>query len=229
VVIATRRAKKILCPSAYTELDLVRFIGLSPKKIRITPEAVKLINNNFKMTGKFSIYEPYFLYVGAAYPHKNLEFMCDSFLQFNKRGEFHLLCVGKIDFFYTRLQNNYQVEDKIILLGEVNDEVLQELYKKAMAFVYPSLIEGFGLPPLEAMAQGVPVIASRESCLPEVLGEAVYYINPRDKADMIKAFFDLSQDKNLRMRLQEQGKHQVALYSWEKTARLTWEVYGEVL
>jgi len=229
VAIAARRAKKILCPSAYTESDLVRFLGISPKKIKITPEAVELIQNNITMTGKFSKYEPYFLYVGAAYPHKNLEFMCNSFLQFNTRGDFYLVCVGKIDFFYTRLQRQYHEKDKIIFLGEVTDKALQELYKKATAFIYPSLIEGFGLPPLEAMAQDVPVIASSESCLPEVLGEAAYYINPHDEADMMKAFFDLSQNKNLRTRLQEQGKRQVALYSWEKTARLTWEVYEEIL
>ena len=167
--------------------------------------------------------------MGAAYPHKNLEFMIKGFQKFNTNKNYNLLCVGREDFFYKALNEKNKSEKNLIFLGEVTDDELVELYTEAIAFVYPSLIEGFGLPPLEAMAGGVPVIASSASCLPEVLGDAAYYINPYDLADMTKAFVDISTNKDLRLRLKSQGLKQVSLYSWDKTAELTWETYKEIL
>jgi glycosyltransferase involved in cell wall biosynthesis len=225
VYISAHRAKLVLCPSSYTETDLIRLLGITSKKIKVTPEAVMPIPLTNLKKDNFRKYQPYFLYVGAAYPHKNLEFMIKGFYDFNINGNYHLLCVGRKDFFYHNLQEKNKFRKDLIFLGEVTDEELFELYTQAIAFVYPSLLEGFGLPPLEAMAAGTPVIASSASCLPEVLGEAAYYINPHDQADMTKAFVDLSSNHELREHLQSQGRKQVALYSWDKTAALTWQTY----
>lgn len=149
--------------------------------------------------------QPYALYVGNDYPHKNL-----------KRLK---LAFDKLD-----------IDCRLILITEfVSEEDLDRLYKNASLYVFPSLSEGFGLPPLEAMRRGVPVACSNATCLPEILGNAAIYFNPLDVNEIAKTIKKVFNNQNLKEQLVQKGLEQVKKYSWEKMARETLQVYSRCM
>ncbi len=174
----------------------------------------------------------FLLYVGAAYPFKNLERLAEAFNTISKTNkELSLIIVGKHDDFYKSLI--YKIKDKgnnsIIFTDFIADNQLAWLYKHAEAFVFPSLSEGFGLPGLEAMAYGLPVISSSATCLPEVYGNAAHYFNPNDSGDMAKKIMEVVENKKLRQSLVNLGAHQVKKYSWRRMAEQTLDIYNKTL
>jgi glycosyltransferase involved in cell wall biosynthesis len=173
---------------------------------------------------------PFILYVGNAYPYKNLERLVESF-DLLDRPDYQLVLVGKKDYFYERLQTFIAQRGlkNVIFTGFVSDGQLAWLYQHAAAYVFPSLSEGFGLPGLEAMAAGLPVISSNATCLPEVYGSAAHYFNPHDSADMATKIREVLDDDKLRQQLISAGQIRVKDFSWERMARETLEVYREVL
>ncbi|MDD4272075.1 MAG: glycosyltransferase family 1 protein, partial [Patescibacteria group bacterium] len=183
------------------------------------------------------ISQPYLLYVGNAYPHKNLEGLIKVFSEiekapFNKggRGDLKLVLVGKEDYFYHRLkQYAKNFSNNIIFPGYVPDNELKELYSRAILYVFPSFYEGFGLPPLEAMAHGLAVVSSDKTCLPEILGEAALYFNPDDEVDMKNKIVEALNNGKLRETLKNRGYEQIKKYSWHRCASQTLEVYKNCL
>jgi glycosyltransferase involved in cell wall biosynthesis len=175
--------------------------------------------------------KPYLLYIGNAYPHKNLERLIFAFKKLVKDGlDYQLVLVGGNDYFYEKLKleiRNLELEikDRIIFAGFVPDNDLDILYRNAGLYAFPSLYEGFGLPPLEAMARGVPVVSSNATCLPEILGDAALYFNPLDIDDIAKKIKKALKDENLRKNLIEKGLEQIKCYSWEKMVRKTLNLY----
>jgi glycosyltransferase involved in cell wall biosynthesis len=170
--------------------------------------------------------------VGNAYPHKNLEKLIEVFSKMEKLGEENktntvsLVLVGKEDYFFSRLKvlaANLNIKN-IVFPGYVPDCDLRALYQEAEAYVFPSLFEGFGLPPLEAMVHGCPVVSSDKTCLPEILGEAALYFNPEDEGDMIAKIKTILTDEKLRTELIKRGYEQMRKYSWEKCAKETLEI-----
>lgn len=149
--------------------------------------------------------KPYILYVGNDYPHKNLKRLNLAFQKVIKDGL------------------NYQL---ILITRFINDKELGDLYKNASLFVFPSLCEGFGLPPLEAMARGTAVASSNAACLPEILGEAAIYFNPSDIDDMADKIKKVLIDEDLRKKLIQKGFEQVKKYDWRKMAEKTLKVYS---
>lgn len=150
--------------------------------------------------------KPYILYVGNDYPHKNLKRLNSAFKKIIESG---------LDY-------------QLILITEfVSEQELDNLYKNASLFVFPSLSEGFGLPPLEAMARGIPVVSSNATCLPEILGDAAVYFNPLDVDDMAEKIKKTLLDESLRKNLIEKGFEQIKKYSWEKMAEETLELYSK--
>ena len=146
----------------------------------------------------------YILYVGNDYPHKNLARLKLAFEKIRQEG---------LDY-------------ELVLITEwVSEEELDKLYRNASLYVFPSLYEGFGLPPLEAMARGVPVVSSNASCLPEILGDAVLYFNPLDVDDMAEKIKKALVDRDLRERLIKNGFERIKKYSWRAMAQKTLEVY----
>jgi len=121
------------------------------------------------------------------------------------------------------------VSNNVCILGYVSDQDLAWLYSNCFAFVYPSLYEGFGLPVLEAMAQGAAVITSNGTSLPEVAGDAAYYINPLDEHDISKAFFKLGLDSAYREGLREKAVIQAGKFSWERSAEIVLDIYNEIM
>jgi len=164
---------------------------------------------------------PYVVYTGNLYPHKNIPVLIRAV----ELAKVNLAIVCARSVFADRLP----VSPRVHFLGRLTDAELVALYKKALAFVFPSLIEGFGLPGLEAMAAGLPVIAARASCLPEIYGGAALFFDPHDPVNLADKIQALLIDKSLRQKLITAGHKQVKKYSWVKMSNETWEIYQSIL
>ena len=234
---ALKRARKVLAVSEYTKNDIVGQFKIKPDKIIVTYEGVaELVNAGesgeiSEVLKKYNIGRPYLLYVGNAYPHKNLEGLIKVFSEISKvKPELKLVLVGKEDYFYRRLkQYAKNFSNNIIFPGYVPDNELRALYAEATLYIFSSFYEGFGLPPLEAMAYGLAVVSSDKTCLPEILGEAAIYFNPDDETDMKNKIKEVLVNEKLRENLRERGYLQAKKYSWINCAKLTLEVYKNCL
>lgn len=246
---AIRRAKRIIAVSEFTKNDIIKQFRAPSSKIKVTYEGVANLAkgrdslfvaklDDSKTLLRYNIKKDFFLYVGNAYPHKNLETLIQTFKNFHKdHPEVQLVLVGRKDYFYQRtkkiaakagLWDENSRNNTIVFPDYVPDEKLEILYKQSIAYIFPSLYEGFGLPPLEAMAKGCPVLSSNAASMPEVLGEAALYFNPRDPQQIIKRMKDIKNNKQLRKNLTKKGYKQVKKYSWWECGRETLEVYAEI-
>lgn len=235
---AIKRARRIIAVSEFTKNDIMEQFKVNKDRVSVTLEGVAAdLKDNLKKNDKnvvlrYNIKEPYLLYVGNAYPHKNLEWLAQTFAELNKkRPELNLVLVGKDDYFYSRLKARLSRAGtrNILFPGYIPDDDLAEIYRQAVAYIFPSLYEGFGLPPLEAMANGCPVLSSDRTSMPEVLGEAALYFNPENKEDAIGRVEKLIGDENLRQDLIRRGHEQVKKYSWEDCARETLDIYNKII
>jgi len=228
---AVWRARKILTVSEYTKKEIIKYFKIKEDKIEVACEACdgveygQLKIPEKESLAKLGITKPFILYVGNAYPHKNLETLIEVFRDL--AIDCQLVFVGKEDYFYKRLKEMVceNEKEKIIFTDFVSESVLADLYRGARLYVFPSLIEGFGLPGLEAMNYGLPVVASNSSCLEEIYEDAAIYFNPRDKDDIIKKIKLVYFDEELRKKLSEKGFLQIKKYSWETLAKKTLEIY----
>lgn len=229
-----RRAMKIskilISPSEYTKQDIVRYYKINPGKITVTPLAA---DTTASIPKKMDLsYKKYLLYIGQQSDYKNIKRLVKAHQYLlNKYPDLSLVLVGsknksaKMNELWVK-NNDYK---NVIFTGFVDDDQLSWLYKNCEAYVFPSLMEGFGLPGLEAMIQDAPVVSSNATCLPEVYGNAAHYFNPKDTEDMAQKINEVLEDKVLRDRLIKNGKKQVKKYSWRKTAEQTLEVYKKAL
>ncbi|OGL72432.1 hypothetical protein A3C96_03975 [Candidatus Uhrbacteria bacterium RIFCSPHIGHO2_02_FULL_60_10] len=230
---ALRRARTVITVSQTTKQDLEQtFPFAKQKNIIVTHEASA---GNFSApdsppaTRHSSLATPYFLYVGSAYPHKNLETLLAAFVRFRaNHPEYRLVIVGAHDRFMTRLMNEARAHGRdrqVEFRGAVSDSELARLYDEAIAYVFPSLCEGFGLPPLEAMSRGLPVAAARASCLPEILGDAAVYFDPQNPVAIAAALSELAENPDKRSVLATAGRAQAGRYNWSDCARKTLAAY----
>lgn len=242
--IAVKRSQKIIAVSEFTKDDILDNFSVKSSKVVVTYEGVSsnlLVNdddakNNYsKIPSKYGILKPYLLYVGNAYPHKNLEWLIDSFFKHKERlDEYNLVLVGKEDYFYKRLKEKVldygdeKFSKKIIFPGYVPDGDLIAFYQEATAYVFPSKYEGFGIPPLEAMANNCLVISSNAASMPEILGEAAIYFEPESEDGFIKAIENLKNEATV-IDLKQKGLEQIKKYSWLDCAEKTRIVLNESL
>lgn len=177
--------------------------------------------------------DKFLLFVGAAFPHKNLSSLVDAHKLLQKKyPELKLYFAGKKEYYYGLLDDYIEQNtntDMVKTLGFVSDSSLKWLYERCQAYVFPSLSEGFGLPPLEAMTYGAPVVASDASCIPEVCGSAANYFDPRSPADMAEKISEVLDDKKLRDSLVKDGYKQIKKFSWHRMAEQTLAVYEKAL
>jgi glycosyltransferase involved in cell wall biosynthesis len=229
---SAKSAEHVITISNYVAKQLVDIYELPADKITTTYNAadklfIKSSRSIPELRGK-----KYICYVGTAFKHKNLTTLIVAFDQLHKTyPELHLALAGKKDVFYETLQQTIKQEKipNVHILGFVPDEQLVWLYQNAKAYVFPSLSEGFGLPALEAMQYGCPVVSSNATCLPEIYGDAALYFDPNDTSDIANKINQVLADPQLRKCLIKKGHQQVAKYSWQKSAEETLAVYKKVL
>ncbi len=191
-----------------------------------------------RVLDRYRIQHPFLLYVGRTNPHKNIPRLVEAFAVL--RGEIRdhpfyqdlrLLIIGDEISRHPALRHaviQSRVEDSVRFLGFVPIDTLRTFYQAASAFVFPSLYEGFGLPPLEAMACGTPVVCSHVSSLPEVVGSAAEIVNPENVFDIARGMKEVLLDQKLRRTLVERGFEQARRFSWERTARQVLDAYEEI-
>jgi glycosyltransferase involved in cell wall biosynthesis len=238
------RAKRIMAVSEATRRDVHEALGIPADSIRLAYNAP---NPEFfrpapaeRMRGileRYQIDYPYLLYAGNIRPQKNIPRLVEAFAVAREKlsrhplyRNLHLVVIGDEISRYPSVRRaviQTRVEKAVRFLGFVPFEALRVFFERAALFVFPSLYEGFGLPPLEAMATGTPVVASNVSALREVLKDAALLVNPENVFEIARAIQDALLDEDLRAELIAKGKAQAALYSWERTAREVLEVYRE--
>jgi glycosyltransferase involved in cell wall biosynthesis len=241
MMMAARRARRILTVSHASKDDILRYLKVPAAKIEViynalderlaTPPADEAVT---RVRERFQLRAPFILYAGNINPHKNIDRLIEAFAILRKRhdGELKLLLIGDDISKYPnlrRLVHRFQLHQHVRFLGFVPDATLAVLYRLAAAFVFPSLYEGFGLPPLEAMASGTPVITSNVSSLPEVVGDAALLIDPMNPTEIADAMWRVLQDPALRSDLIRRGCARVKAFSWERSVARTREVYAEVI
>lgn len=232
----------ILTVSEYSKKDILKFFSFYPEdKIFVTPLAA---NSSFKplnkdncmsyVKNKFKLNEPYILYIGGFSPRKNALGLIKAFQNVYKdlNKPYKLLLGGSLKDEGENLYNfvkETNLQDRVVFCGFLEDEILPILYSGCDAFVYPSLYEGFGLPPLEAMSCKAPVITSNLSSIPEVTGESAILINPFNKNDLENALVNLLNNEGLKDTLREKGYMRSRNFTWQKTAQKTLTAYKSLI
>lgn len=234
---ALNKSKYILTPSKYTKEDIIKLFKINCEKITVTYLAPTKITStadtDMEKKLKYSPNKPYVLYIGVAYPHKNLDRLIDAWkIFYTKYGnKYNLVLAGRNNYFYKKLINKVAIEkiENIVFTDYVQDKDLELLYKNASLYVFPSLYEGFGLPPLEAMHYEIPVISSNATCLPEILNDAALYFNPKNISDIVDTIWQGLTDADLRQTLNTKSRQLIHNYSWKQTAKQTLEVYDNMV
>jgi glycosyltransferase involved in cell wall biosynthesis len=238
---AARRSTRILTVSESSKRDILRFLGVPESKVSVIPNAiderygtppthdeVQLVRERFQLYGEF------LLYAGNIRPHKNLDRLIEAFHHLRESSRFEhlrLLIIGDEISKYPTLRravHRHKLHKHVRFFGFVPDRTLAVLYRLATVFVFPSLYEGFGLPPLEAMASGTPVVTSNISALPETVGDAALLIDPYDASAIAEGLRQALTDQELRARLIASGLARATSFSWDASVRRVREIYAEV-
>lgn len=228
-----KRADAVITDSYNSKQDIIRYYGIAEEKIKVihlgVDEAYRPVSEKSKFID--TIGGPYILNVGTLEPRKNLITLLRAFKLAKAEGIPHKLVVaGLKGWGDTKIKREINgVESDIILAGYLPQGELPGLYSFADLFVYPSIYEGFGLPPLEAMACGTPVITSNVSSLPEVVGDAAVTVEPRDEKKLSEMILKVLDDRELIESLKSKGLERARLFSWERTARETLKVYESIM
>jgi glycosyltransferase involved in cell wall biosynthesis len=236
---AARRSDRILTVSESSKRDIVRYFGVPPGKVVVIynalderfsaeprPEEIARVRERFQLDHGFV------LYVGNIKPHKNLVRLIEAFDGLRREGfdELKLLIIGDEITKWPALRravHKYKLHKHVRFLGFQSDETLAILYRLAAVFVFPSLYEGFGLPPLEAMASGTPVVTSNLSSLPEVAGDAALLVDPYDVGAIRGAIRRVLTEPALREELRQKGLARAKEFSWEQSVARTRQIYLE--
>lgn len=236
---AVRRACRVLSVSETTKQEVVEEFGLDPSHVAVTLLGVD--HERWQQLApatvlpRWGINRPYLLFVGNAYPHKNLDRLLAAFRRVREAGhDWQLVLVGRDDYFFRRLRAeaerlNLLQHHAVLFPGFVTDAELARLYHDSLAYVFPSLAEGFGLPPLEAMAAGAVVASSSATSLPEVLGGAALYFDPRSVPDMAAVIERIGTDEALRQELRTRARERILRYDWKVMVQQTLTAYRSCL
>ncbi|MBI5555105.1 MAG: glycosyltransferase family 4 protein [Elusimicrobia bacterium] len=233
---ACRQAKLIITDSQYSKQDLMNTIHVPEAKIRVIYPAVdpkyQPVKNPRSQLEKYDLPEKYILYVGNHEKRKNIPGLIAAFGQSQAIKEYQLVIAGKKDLrrkeIYQAIKD-YQLAEKVHFTGYIREEDLPALYTQAGLLAFPSSYEGFGLPILEAMGCGTPVICSKAASLPEVSGEAAVIIDPADTAGFAKAIDTVLTEQDLRQQLQAKGFQRVKQFTWDTTVKEHIKIYKEAL
>jgi len=237
---AARKAARVITVSEASKRDIIELLHTPAAKVEVvyngfderlaTPSA----EDAARVRARFQLDAPFVLYAGNIKPHKNVDRLIEAFAALRQRGldTVKLLIIGDDISKYSnlrRLVHRHQLHQQVRFLGFVSTDTLAALYRLAQVFVFPSLYEGFGLPPLEAMANGTPVITSNVSSLPEVVGDAALLIDPLDERSIADAMYRVLTEPALAADLVRRGHERVKAFSWQRSASRTHEIYRDVV
>lgn len=232
-------ADKLICISEFTKKELLKYYP------DIDECKVEIVYNGFEYSGidlsldminstltKFKITKNYLLFVGTLSPHKNLERLIEAFNKIRNDGyDYQLVICGKKGWMYEDIFKKVKrlnLEKEVIFTGYVSEEELEVLYNKTKLFVFPSLYEGFGFPPIESMARSVPVLTSKEGAISEVVGDCAVFCNAYDTNDISKQIINILEDKHLTNKIIKRGINRVKYFSWQKSAERIFRIYNEM-
>jgi glycosyltransferase involved in cell wall biosynthesis len=239
IALASRRATRVLTVSESSKRDILRFVDIPADKIHVIYNAYDerfgvepLEEDVARVRERYQLHDQFVLYAGNVKPHKNLERLIQAFHLVRQRGldSLKLVLIGDDISRYAALRravHSYQLHKYVRFLGYLPEETLAVMYRLASAFVFPSLYEGFGLPPLEAMASGTPVVTSNVSSLLEVAGDAAVLVDPYDPKAIADGIERVLCDGSLRQELRLKGLARARQFSWEESVRRVREIYGE--
>ena len=242
-----RRAARIFAVSNFTKIEVEKLFGIPARHIEVVYNAIdeRFLHGHASaadrqlIAERYQVTYPFLLYAGRISPHKNVVRMIEAFSALKTELEkdqafpdLKLIIIGddlsgNPDLRRTVIRSGMQ--NDVRFLGFVPVEVLRTFYDQAKIFVFPSLYEGFGLPPLEAMAHGTPVVTSNVSSLPEVVGNAAVLVHPENVFEIMRALHRVLLDQPLREKMKERSYRQATKFSWEKSVRRIMDVYQEVL
>jgi glycosyltransferase involved in cell wall biosynthesis len=230
---AASRAAHVITVSEHSKAAIIGHLRVDPARVTVTYEAAGRLSAVEARPRHRTGTHPYFLYVGNAFPYKNIRRTIEAFGRFAQDAddEHQFLLAGNHGDFADGLLETARragVAERVRLVGRVTDAELDRLYRGATALVFASLSEGFGLPGLEAMRRGTPVIAARATALPEIYGNAAMYVDPCSVVDIASAMSRVACDPGLAAELAARGRERERSYSWERTARQTLDVYRGV-
>jgi glycosyltransferase involved in cell wall biosynthesis len=233
-----RQADVVITPSEATKADVVRHLRINPERIEVIPwgceqrfQPMPDRDRFAAVRQKYQLPVRYLLFVGTLEPRKNLTTLLRAFAMLRTarhRDELKLVVAGRLGWLYTDILTTVRrlaLADAVIFTGFVDDEDLPHLYRGAELFVFPSLYEGFGLPILEAMASGVPVVMSNTASMPEVAGDAAILVSPHDPQAIAEGMARVLAEDQLRQVLTQKGLARARCFTWERTAQRTLEVY----
>ena len=242
-----RGASRIFAVSNFTKIEMEKLFGIPPDRIEVIYNAIdeRFLHGHASpadrqfIAERYQVTYPFLLYAGRISPHKNVVRMIEAFSALKTELEkdqaypdLKLIIIGddlsgNPDLRRTVIRSG--VQNDVRFLGLVPVEILRTFYDQAKIFVFPSLYEGFGLPPLEAMAHGTPVVTSNVSSLPEVVGNAAVLVHPENVFEIMRGLHRVLMDQPLREKMKERSYRQAAKFSWEKSVRRIIEAYGQVL
>jgi glycosyltransferase involved in cell wall biosynthesis len=241
IALAARRATRVLTVSESSKRDILRFVDVPPEKIAVIYNAYDECfgiepreEDVARVRERYQLQDEFVLYAGNVKPHKNLERLIEAFniVRNNGLDYLTLVLIGDDISKYAGLRravHRHQLHKRVRFLGYLPEETLAVMYRLAEAFVFPSLYEGFGLPPLEAMASGTPVVTSNVSSLPEVVGDAAVLVDPYDPRSIADGIGRVITDEPLRRELRRKGLARAKEFSWEQSIRHVHAIYDEIL
>jgi glycosyltransferase involved in cell wall biosynthesis len=239
IALAARRATRVMTVSESSKRDILRFVDVKPDKIDVIYNA---FDERFgvepreedvvRVRERYQLNDEFVLYAGNVKPHKNLERLIEAFDLVRKRGLDHLklVLIGDEISKYAGLRravHQHQLHKYVRFLGYLPEQTLAVMYRLAGVFVFPSLYEGFGLPPLEAMASGTPVVTSNISSLPEVAGDAAVLVDPHFPQAIADGIYTVLTDESVRRALRQKGLARAAQFSWEQSVRRVLDIYRD--
>jgi glycosyltransferase involved in cell wall biosynthesis len=240
---ATHQAARVITVSEASKRDILRYFRVPESRIDVIYNAIDdrfwqepTADDVMRVRDRYRLTDPFVLYAGNIKPHKNLERLIEAFQLMRQNdadlSNVQLLIIGDEISKYATLRravHRHKLHKHVRFFGFVSDQTLAALYRLAYVFVFPSLYEGFGLPPLEAMASGCPVITSNVSSLPEVVGDAAVMIDPYEPAAIAEAMHRVLTTPALREDLQRRGLARARGFSWERSIKRVREIYAEVM
>ncbi len=227
----TKQSRLVLTPSRFVKEDLIKYTKQPDNKFQVIYYAADPINETPKAIDKLKN-KKFILFVGRSLEHKNLKRLILAFsLSLQKNPDLYLVLVGKKDSNFLMIENfvNQKGINNVIFTDFVSDAELKWLYRNCRLYAFPSLSEGFGLPGLEAMIEGAPVVSSNKTCLPEIYGNGALYFDPLDIGDIAEKLNKVLSDESFRAKLIKNGYNQVKKYSWNNLAEQILDIYRDVL